>query len=292
MPSISIIIVNWNTRALLQRCLESILAYPPTEKFEILVVDNASGDDSKGMLHQHFSTVRVIANQKNLGFARANNQAAYQARGRYLLLLNPDTLVRPTALPALVAYLDTHLNVGAVGPRILNPDGSLQVSAHPFPTLLREAWRMLHLDRLLPLSQYPLALWQSAEPQPVDVLMGACILLRRELVQANTLFDEQFFIYSEEVDLCRRIRQAGWELHWLPSAVITHYGAQSTRQVADQMFLELYRNKVKYFRKHHGRWGVFWYKLLLFFHALVRSLAAWSPRSLGYRRLLAALLRF
>ena len=276
---------------MLQGCLKSLCDCLPAMDGEIFVVDNASTDGSSQMLGELFPHVRLIANAQNVGFARANNQAVVQAQGGYLLLLNPDTLVHPGSIGALLEYLQAHLEVGAVGPRILNPDGSLQISAHPFPTLFREAWRLMHLDHVLPLSQYPPARWASMQPQVVDVLMGACILLRRELVEPGSVFDEQFFVYSEEVDLCRRVHLAGWQLHWLPSVVITHYGAQSTCQAAGQMFLELYRNKIRYFRKHQGLWGARVYKLLLLPHVLARGLAAWSPRSAHYRRLLAALPR-
>lgn len=296
--NLSILIVNWNTRDLLQGCLESLYAHLPQGGFEVIVVDNASTDGSAQMVAEHFPQVRLIQNAENRGFGRANNQAAAQAEGCYLLLLNPDTVIRERAVQALVDHLHRHPQVGAVGPCLLNPDGSLQVSAHPAPTLTREAWRLLHLDALVPFSQYPAAKWRSTAPQAVEVLMGACLLVRSDLFRQVGMFDEQFFIYSEEVDLCHRIRQAGWELHWLPAARVTHFGGQSTRQMADEMFIELHRNKIRYFRKHDGRLAAAGYKMLLLCHALGRSLvgiilgragAFWRQKALQYRRLILAL---
>src|SRR5688572_9666781 len=147
---LSIIIVSWNTASLLENCLASILAGPPTSPFEIWVVDNASTDDSPWMVRKKFPQVHLIENRENVGFARANNQAIQRCMGKYILLLNPDTVVASGALQALVDFLDKHPEKGAIGPRILNPDGSLQISSHPRPTLFREPWRLFHLDALLP----------------------------------------------------------------------------------------------------------------------------------------------
>lgn len=281
---LSIVIVNWNTRELLAQCLESIYANPPGREFEIWVVDNASSDGSAAMVRERFPQVRMIENRENAGFARANNQAAAIAKSRYLLFLNPDTLIHQGALNSLLRHLETHPGVGAVGPRLLNLDGSLQVSVHPAPTLFRELWRLFHLDRLFPVSQYDPSIMISMRPAPVDALMGACILVRRKLLEEVGLFDEGYFVYSEEVDLCERIRRAGWEIHWVPEAIVTHVGGQSTRQMADEMFLELYRNKVLFFRKHRGRFQANLYKIVLFLAALTRFLLGQVFRSVLFSR--------
>jgi len=264
---LSIIIVNWNTRDLLVDCLNSIqknLGAAPALRAETFVVDNASSDGSAEAVQSSFPRVHLIENQDNVGFAHANNQAAQLAQGKYILLLNPDTVVQPSAIITMFAYLDSHSDIGAVGPRVLNPDASLQVSFHPFPNLIRETWRLMHLDKILPLSEYPLSILRSDSSLQVDVLMGVCILLRADVLNQVGFFDEQFFVYSEEVDLCLRIHQNGWQVYWLPKAVITHYSGQSTNQVPDKMFVELYRNKVKYFRKHFGNTQASLYKTLLY----------------------------
>ena len=299
---ISILIVSWNTRELLRDCLRSIQQTIPQELHQTIVVDNASSDGSAEMVARDFPWVELLRNDENLGFGRANNQAFAHARGEALLLLNPDTILHPQAVTRLVDLLKQQPRAGAAGPRILNPDGTLQVSIYPSPTLLRETWRLFHLDRLLPLSQYSRRKLAARQPTPVDVLMGACMLIRRDIIDQIGLFDEQFFVYSEEVDLCRRIQQAGWQLVWLPDAEVTHFGGQSTRQVADAMFLELYRNKVKFFRKHGSSLSTPVYKGSLYLAAVVRLLGGrlfgatktgskngWSEISRQYGLLIQAL---
>jgi GT2 family glycosyltransferase len=280
---LSILIVNWNTLQDLLGCLASITANPPACPFEVLVVDNASADGSAAAVAAQYPQVRLEVSSENLGFARANNRAATAAVGQYWLLLNPDTLVFPGAIDRLLQYIADHPRVAGVGPRLINLDGTLQLSIWRLPTLFREWWRLFHLDQLYPLSEYPASTLTSRLPRRVDVLHGACLLLRCEAVQQMALFDEDYFVYSEEIDLCDRLGQAGWELHWVPEAVVTHKGGQSTRQVADAMFVELYRNKTKFFRKRRGRLAGFLYKLILLQAALARYLAGEAIRGLRLR---------
>lgn len=299
---LSIIIVSWNTSALLEKCLASVYAYPPADPFEVWVVDNASTDDSAAMVESYFPQVHLVTNANNVGFARANNQAIPHCTGEYILLLNPDTEVKAKALPTLSAWLDAHPEAGGVGPFLLNPDGTLQTSCYPAPTLMREFWRLLHLDWLTPYGSYNMARWDTHTPREVDVLQGACLLVRRMVLEKVGVLDETYFIYSEEVDLCYRIRRAGWSLWWEPQSQVVHYGGQSTRQVKTEMFLRLYQGKVLYFRKHYGPITTFLYKIILFVTALPRLLLvlpAWvSPPEQRrnylevaghYRKLIAAL---
>lgn len=271
---ISIIIVSWNTAWFLENCLASIQANPPTSPFENWVVDNASTDDSPRMVRERFPQVHLVENRENVGFARANNLAIQRCIGKYVLLLNPDTLVASGALQALVDFLDKHPEAGAAGARILNPDGSLQISSHPQPSLSREFWRLFHLDALSPYAVYPLTKWETSQPQEVDVLMGACLLLRKEVLDQVGFLDEDYFIYSEEVDLCYRIQRAGWRIYWVPQAEVVHFGGQSTRQVPTEMFLNLYHSNIKYFRKHYGWSAAQIYKLILGVAALARLILA------------------
>jgi N-acetylglucosaminyl-diphospho-decaprenol L-rhamnosyltransferase len=269
---ISIIIVSWNTRDLLEKCLASVYADTslPADKVEIIVVDNASTDDSAGMVRSRFPATRLIENQVNIGFARANNQALRQAAGDYLVLLNPDTVLHLPVWGPLVDFMEAHPRTGAAGTRLLNPDGSLQISCYPAPSLGREVWRLFHLDILRPLATYPMARWPVDLPRAVDVVQGACMILRRTALEQIGLLDEDYFIYSEEVDLCYRLRRGGWGIYWLPTAQVTHYGGQSTRQVATEMFLWLYQGKVLYFEKHYGRLTAIIYKIILALASLVR----------------------
>jgi N-acetylglucosaminyl-diphospho-decaprenol L-rhamnosyltransferase len=274
---LSILIVSWNTRDLLARCLETVaaeLASFAPDAAETLVVDNASHDGSAALVSERFPWARLIVNDANVGFARANNQAFAAAQGRYLLLLNPDTSLLPGALRTLLEFLETHPAVGAVGARLLNPDGSLQPSCSPAPTLSRELWRLFHLDALRPYGVYAMSRWDTRQPRPVEVVQGACLLLRREALGDEELLDPRYFMYSEEVDLCYRIRRRGWQIYWVPTAQVIHYGGQSTRQVATAMFLRLYEGKILYFRKLHGPTAARLYKAILLAAALSRLLVS------------------
>jgi GT2 family glycosyltransferase len=271
---LSVIIVNWNTRDLLADCLESIAANAPAYSYEIIVVDNASADDSVGMIKTRFPHVTLIENSGNPGFAQANNQAIARSGGRYVLLLNPDTVVLPDALDKLVDFMDRHPRAGAAGSRLFSADGSLQISCYPYPTLFRELWRLSHLDAIHPIAEYDMSRWSVDTPREVEAIQGSCLMLRREALDQVGLLDESFFMYSEEVDLCLRIRLGGWPLYWVPQSRVIHYGGQSSKLVADEMFLQLYRGKVQYFRKHTRPLVVALYKLVLLAAACARVVLA------------------
>jgi len=234
------------------------------------VIDNASTDDSPRMVREKFPRVKLIENRKNLGFAFANNQAIQRCAGNYVLLLNPDTLVKSGALQALVDFLEKTPEAGAAGARILNPDGSLQISSWPRPTLSRELWRLFHLDSISAYAEYPLTKWEANQAQDVDLLLGACLLLRKNVMDRVGYLDEDYFIYSEEIDLCFRMQRAGWRLFWVPEAEVVHFGGQSTQQAPTEMFLNLYHGKIKFFRKHYGWTPAQIYKLILMIAALSR----------------------
>lgn len=296
---LSIIIVHWNTRALLARCLASVAAEAATFRrgeVETIVVDNASSDGSVEMVRSDFPGTTLLVNRENIGFARANNQGIRAGQGAYLLLLNPDTELFPGSLHALVDFLESEPRGGAAGACLLNPDGSLQPSAYPAPALTREFWRLLHLDAVVPWSAYPLAAWASSPPRPVEVVQGAALLLRRAALDEVGLLDEDYFMYTEEVDVCVRLTRGGWRVYWVPQARVLHHGGQSTRQVASEMFLRLYESKVIFFRKHYGRRATFLYKVLLLLASLPRIALGWlqpSPQgralSSNYLRLVRAL---
>jgi GT2 family glycosyltransferase len=283
-PLLSIIIVNWNTCALTADCLRSVAeettrlaaAHNATSPFatvvETIVIDNGSTDDSVAHLRSAFPWAQLVVNQENVGFAAANNQGLAQCTGKYVLLLNSDTKLLPDALHALLTFIEEHPAVGAVGSRYFNADGSLQSSCYPAPSLSREFWRLFHLDKVYHYGIYAMDSWSTEEPRAVDVIQGAALLLRREIATTLGLFDTEYFMYSEEVDLCQRIHKAGWQIYWVPQSCIIHYGGQSTRQVALTMFLQLYQSKIIYFRKHHGRATTLLYKWVLMVATVVRLL--------------------
>jgi N-acetylglucosaminyl-diphospho-decaprenol L-rhamnosyltransferase len=249
---LSLVIVSWNTRELLAQCLASIEAGPPGVPCEVWVVDNASTDGSAALVRERFPQVRLVENGSNVGFAPANNQAIRQARGRYVVLLNSDTEVCEGALEALVAFMDLNPGAGGCGPRLLNADGSLQPSCHPMLTPWREFWRLLFLERLWSRATYRQEKWDPAVPRRVDVIKGACFLLRRAALEQVGPLDEQYFMYTEEVDLCYRLARLGWTLWWVPQAAVVHHGEASSKQVREDMYLQLYRSKIQFYRKTGG----------------------------------------
>jgi GT2 family glycosyltransferase len=265
----SIVIVNWNTKALLGECLASIANHPPSGVYEVIVVDNASTDGSAEMVRTSFRDVTLLVNEENAGFAAANNIGIEQSCGDYVLLLNSDTVVRDRALEALLSFMEITPEAGAAGARLINGDGSLQPSCSALPTLLRESMHLFHLDFR---QRRMMQRWDVAQARQVEVLLGACMLLRRTALEQIGLMDEGYFMYSEEVDYCRRLRDAGWKLYWVPQAEVVHFGGQSTRQVATEMFLRLYAAKLRYFRKHEGQRAGRMYKLILFAAVLFRLL--------------------
>ena len=259
---LSIVIVNWNVRDLLRRCLHSIISsfQPPTSNFqiEVIVVDNASSDGSVAMVEEEFPQVRLIANSENVGFTVGNNQGIAASRGRYIMLLNPDTEIVGDALATMVEYLDDHPQAGALGPQLLNPDGSIQSSRRRFPTLATAFLESTVLQQWFPHNRvtrhYYMADRPDDEVQEVDWVTGACLLVRRETVEQVGLLDEGFFMYSEELDWCRRMKAQEWKVVYLPTARVIHYGAQSSEQVKSFQHIQFQRSKVRYFRKYHGPW--------------------------------------
>lgn len=254
---LSVIIVNWNVRDLLHRALASVYAsWDDQPGLEVIVVDNASRDDSVAMVRADFPQVHVIANNENRGFPAGNNQGLAAATGDFLLLLNPDTEIIADALPHMVNYLQTHPGAGMLGPQLLNPDGSVQSSRRRFPILpvlfLESTW----LEKLAPrkLLRYYYAQEQPDDAiQDVDWITGAAMLTRREVVTQVGGMDEGFFMYSEELDWCRRIREAGWRVVYFPEARIIHHEGKSSEQVVAARHIYFQSSKVRYTRKYHGQ---------------------------------------
>ncbi|MDW8184270.1 MAG: glycosyltransferase family 2 protein [Anaerolineae bacterium] len=251
-PLVSVILVTYNTRDLLARCLESLPAALEGIPYEVWVVDNASTDDTIPWLRAQHPEVHVLANPTNRGFAAANNQAMAQARGRYFLLLNTDTLPQPGSLAALVDYLEHHPEVGIAGSSLLNPDGTPQGCAADFPTLGTELLLLLGpIGHRLLGSHFPFHPPAEA-PRRVDWVSGACLLIRREVVEAIGGLDEGYFVYGEEVDWCWRAWQAGWEVAVVPQARVIHLGSATARRMDGLRRRWLYAGKARFLRKARG----------------------------------------
>lgn len=250
---VAVIVVSWNTRELLLGCLAALPRALGSLRAAVWVVDNGSHDGSVAAVQAVYPATQIIANQRNVGFAAANNQAIVASQSRYVLLLNSDTLAEPDSIARLVAFADEQPAVGAVGGLLCNPDGSFQASFSDFPSLWSELLSCSGIGPRLFGRWYPsYGPRRSTRPRRVACIPGACMLVRRAALAEAGLMDEHYFMYSEETDWCRRIWQAGWQLWYLPTARIRHYGGQSTRQVRQPMVRALYRSKVRFFRKHYG----------------------------------------
>jgi N-acetylglucosaminyl-diphospho-decaprenol L-rhamnosyltransferase len=289
---VSIILVSWNTRDLLLACIDSLPAAIGNLRADVWVVDNDSHDDSVAAVRSRHPHVRLIENLANVGFAAANNQAIRTSEGRYVLLLNSDTVARPGSIEVLVRFADDHPRAGAVGGQLLNPDGSFQASRSRFPSLWSETLNATGLGRRLYGPWYPgYGPHQSQQPRRAEVLPGACMLVRRAAIEQIGLMDDAYFMYSEETDWCLRLHRAGWELWYLPDARILHHGGQSTRQVRDPMIAALYRSKVRFFRKHYGPLAAALLQLILVLVLrakwIILRLTGRMSRPIGWRDLAA-----
>lgn len=277
MPEVSIIIVNWNAREYLLRCLRAIAAHAGGVDYDVWIVDNASTDDSVAAVRREFPQANLIVNPENVGFSRANNQAIRQSTGEYLLLLNSDAFLHPGTLPRLLQEARGHPDTAITGCKLIYEDGTFQPSCYGFPTLATELWQTLWLDRLFPHSRifgkYRMTYWQMDDAREVDWLMGACMMAPRTALEQVELFDEQIFMYSEETDLCFRLKKAGWKVRFVPDVQVTHIWGGSSSQVREETLLRLYQSRVQFFRKHYGALTALLYKGMLRINSLVRSMA-------------------
>jgi len=254
MSELSVIIVNYNTGALLRKCLDSVWPQRPPG-CEVFVVDNASADGSVEGLEAAFPGLRLIRNGRNDGYARANNQALRLAGGQYALLLNPDVTLEPGALAAALAYMDSQPYVGILGPRILRPDGRLDPPARrSFKTPGTYLYKALGLSRLFPrhprFGRYYLSYLDEMATADVDSVVGAFLLIRREVIERIGLLDERFFMYCEDEDWCWRAKQAGWRVVYYPAAVVRHSRGSSTSKHPFRMAYHLHRSYFLYHRKN------------------------------------------
>jgi len=254
-PELAIIIVSWNVRDLLFECLKSIEQTREDMIIEIIVVDNASTDESVHMVRTNFPQVRLIALEENRGFAAANNVALSLVRAPLIMLLNPDTLVMPGALKALSARAMQYPDFGVIGPMLLNARGETDHSCREFPPLaamFHQYTLARYFFLLKPIfRRYMMLEFDHKTEREVDQIMGACMLIRKDLIDQTGPFDESFFMFFEEVDLCYRIKAAGYPVIYTPSARITHLSDQSTKQVRSEMMFRELQSMFHYFRKRH-----------------------------------------
>jgi N-acetylglucosaminyl-diphospho-decaprenol L-rhamnosyltransferase len=287
MTVLSVSVVSYRTPALLRACLTALEGQRDQVDLDVTVVDNASGDGSAELVAAEFGWVRLIRNERNVGFGAAHNQALRDLRGRYGLVLNSDATPRPGALQTLVDFMDAQPAVAVAGPRLRYPDGSVQPSRRRFPTLATLFLESTQLQRVAPsntvLDRFYVVDRSDDEPQDVDWLVGACLCVRAAAIAEVGLFDERFFLYSEEMDWCRRFRAAGWRIAYVPEAEVMHLEGGSTRldlAARDRLFQT---SKLQYAAKWHGRWAALALRTYLVLEYVARALEESVKLALGSR---------
>ena len=256
---VTVSVVNWNTREELRGCVESVLAQDGSVSFELIVVDNASSDESAEMIAANFENrVTLIANNENRGFGAAHNQSIARSRGRYVFLVNPDArMIEGDVLAKMVAFMDANPNIGMIGPKVLNRDGTLQYSARRYPTMLASAMRHTMLGRLFPnnryVRKYLMTDWNHDQISDVDWLSGSALMVRREAFEQIGVLDEGFFMYCEDVDWCKRAHIGGWRVVYYPETSVSHKIGAASDQIAIPMIKQHHKSALRYFFKYNSR---------------------------------------
>lgn len=282
MPStsvdISVVIVGWNARHYLELCLDSIRNAPPRRSMEILLVDNASTDGSAEMIESRYPEVKLTKSAENLGFSKGNNVAIRQAQGRYIALVNPDVIVFPGCLDALADFLDQNPKVGNVGPRVFNPDMTMQSTCRRFPTLWNNFCSALGLATKFKKSKFfageHMFYFPHDRTLAVDIIVGCFSFIRREAFDDVGLLDENLFMYGDDVDWCRRARNKGWQVVFYPGAQAIHDRGKTTAPYPVRFAVAQQRSVFQYWKKHHSWFGVLGISTIIFAHHLLRYLFA------------------
>jgi GT2 family glycosyltransferase len=278
VPSVSAIIVSFNSEAHLDRCLSAVLR----DDYEVVVVDCASKDRSVAIVRERYPTVRVSELDQNVGYGVGNNEGAALARGEYLLLLNPDAWPVKDAIARLATFLDAHPRAALVGPRLLNPDGSLQPSVRGFPSLWRLATEYFFLRWFAPrtrlLNAFYAANFDHRSQREAEFVAGAAVLVRRQAFNDVGGFDPAFFMFNDEVDLCRRLRDVGWTIEFTPEAEFIHVGGASTRTAASDMYREQLRSHLRFLAKHESPRAAENARVLLLWAMRLRALIFFGER--------------
>jgi len=275
---VSIIIVNWNARDYVRDCLKSIYEQTHNVSYEVIVVDNASSDGSSSMIKKEFPLVRLIENKDNHGFAAANNQGMKIAAGRYVLLLNPDTIVLDKVIEKTIAFADSNPRAGVVGCQVLENETKIQRTCFAFPSVGNLILQETGLNRLFPRSRFfgrtDMGWWDRDTQSDVDVVSGMFMLVRREAIEQVGLMDEDYFVYAEETDWCCRFRRAGWRCVFTPAGRIIHRdgGSKSTSRVAVAMYVQCQKSILIFYRKNRGLAAWLTAKIIFCASMLIRTI--------------------
>lgn len=266
---LSIVIVSWNVRDYLKACIESIYKHTKGINFEVIVVDNASSDGSANMVRKFFPEVKIITNKYNAGFSKANNQAINMSKGKYIAILNPDTLLIEDIFNPIVKYLEKHNDIGAIGPKILNEDEkSIQyVCARRLPNPFFDLIDYMKLYRKFPkiFGGSYMANWDHRTSRFVEVLSGACMVIRKKVIDEVGLFDENQFMYVDDIDLCKRMIKFGWKIYYYADVSLIHYGGESSKKIKEFTNIKKLESKNYYYLKHHGKIYSLTFCLLIMF---------------------------
>lgn len=252
----SFIIVNWNVRELLEKCLLSIAKFSSHFNYEVIVADNASMDGSVWMMRERFPQINLIANTKNVGFAAGVNQGIKQARGEYIVLLNPDVEIKESTLEKLLDEFKNYADSGIVGGKIKNEDGSIQPSVRAYPDIWSHILITLKFQHILKsraIGRYMAEDFNYDKRQEVDQVMGAFFAIRRKVIEQIGLMDERFFLWFEEVDFCKRVKTSGWKIIYTPESEVIHLGGKSFGQISSVARQRIFNKSLRYYmRKHKG----------------------------------------
>ncbi len=261
----SFIIVNWNARELLEKCLLSIINAGSHFNFEIIIIDNASEDGSIEMMRKKFPRINLIANTKNLGFAAGVNQGIKQARGEYIVLLNPDVEIMESTVENLLEEFEKSTDYGIVGGKIKNEDGSIQPSVRAFPDVFSQvliSLKLKHIFNSRAIGRYLAQNFDYEKRQEVDQVMGAFFAIRRKVIEQIGMMDERFFLWFEEVDFCKRAKDAGWKIIYAPKTELVHLGGKSFGQISSAKRQMIFNKSLRhYMRKHKG--PIVWFAFII-----------------------------
>jgi len=275
---VSVVIVNWNTEELLYKCIKSVKDKTSGLRYEIIVIDNNSADGSALMMKREFPDCKLIESKENLGFGKGNNRAAKEASGKYIFYLNPDTELITNALLGMFSFLESNKDFGAVGCKLILPNGPIEYPcASTYPTLLNNFCQLFLLNRIFPKSRFfssrLLDYWNHKDSREIDCLSGACMMVRKDLNNRLNGFDENIFMYAEDTDLCYRIKKEGDKIFYLSTEVIMHHEGAGTKKGKSRNFPSLLKAESNYyfFRKHYGNTKATYFKLLFFWGSLFRT---------------------
>lgn len=291
-PELSIVVVSWNAKKYVEECLTSLHNQNLSVPIEIIVVDNASTDGTPEMVQKKFCNVTLIRNNKNLGFAKANNIGMRVANGKYYCLINSDVNVPAECLQTMYEYMEQHPDVGVSGPSMLAADGHIARSCMRFPTVWNSMCNSLSLNRMFKgisiFGSFLMNDFDWTKTSEVDVLNGWFLVVRREAANIVGLLDENFFMYGEDIDWSYRFYKAGWKRIYFAGVSALHYGGASSKVASTKFYIEMHKANLQYWKKHHSSLGVFGYWLTILFHHLIR-VSAYSLLYLSRRKEVAAI---